>query len=617
MTSFKQFLFDKSNKSDVDQYFDEQAKFLIEKQKLETIDNFNGYFDFLNNDYGCDVYYDGLVYKSVSYAYQAARSTEQHIREKIVRADTLGEMYEIASKVDDPADWGKLRLKVMEMLIRDKFKRNSDLREKLKATENRKLINSYGDATTSNLFWGMVDGEGQNQIGRILEGIRNDIHQDIDLEKWLFTTFKLENNKNLLPKIQLDVLKGDEKVETAKLEGKEYYFMGKLAGSDVLMAHGSISRRHAALICGSELGVCIIDLGSKAGSFLNKEKAVNCVPCRLKPGDILNFGGSTRSYKVSIDYSDVESYLTRRKREMKRQVEQMDALNNPEANPNALKASLGVKINDQIFVAGLPENAAHKDIQTFFSQFGEVKHVRIPIDKKTGKTKPFGIITFKESSECEKAIKSDGIKYKEKRLKIKWAEKRGYDDYDDEKRDRPRRDKYAEAVKENRDRVGRDVEKRHGRRERDRSSDRKRRSRERDSRRRDKDRRRSKERSHKKRKSESRSSSRSGSESSKSGASSSKERSREREKEKDRSKKADLKKDEKKTEEKSSKRDKSKSRSRSRSSSAGKRDKKRGDKNDKDKRRHKKEGDKKRSRSKSDSSSDSGSDSSPSAERKK
>ncbi len=607
-SSLKQFLFDKSNKSDVDQYFDEQAKFLIEKQKLETIDNFNGYFDFLNNDYFSDVYYDGLVYPSVSYAYQAARSTEQYIREKIVRADTLGEMYEIASKVDDPEDWGKLRIKVMEMLIRDKFRRNPDLREKLKATENRRLINSYGDATTSNLFWGMVDNEGQNQIGRILENIRNDIHQDIDLEKWLFTTFKLENNKHLLPKLQLDVLKGDEKIETIKLEGKEHYFLGKLAGSDVLMAHQSISRRHAALICESQLGVCIIDLGSKAGSFLNKEKAANCIPCRLKPGDILNFGASTRSYRLSVDYSDVEVYLNRRKREMKRQAEEMDALNNPLANPNALKASLGVKINDQIFVAGLPENAAHKDIEQFFKQFGEVKHVRIPIDKKTGKTKPFGIITFKESSECEKAIKNNGIRYKDKKLKITWAEKRSYDDHDE---DRPRRDRYAEAVRDNKDKVGRDVEKRYKRRERSSDRDRNRRDRDRDSRRKDKDRRRSKERSKrsdKKKRSASRSSS--GSKSSRSDGSSSKERSREREKNKERTKKADVKKDDNKNEEKTTKRDK---RSRSRSSSA--RDKKREEKSDK--RKSRKENEKKRSRSKSDSSSDSGSDSSPSTERKK
>lgn len=50
----------------------------------------------------------------------------------------------------------------METLVRDKFRRNKDLRDKLMATENRSLINTFEDATSSNIFWGIVDGNGQN-----------------------------------------------------------------------------------------------------------------------------------------------------------------------------------------------------------------------------------------------------------------------------------------------------------------------------------------------------------------------------------------------------------------------------------------------------------------------
>lgn len=53
----------------------------------------------------------------------------------------------------------------MEILVRDKFRRNKDLREKLIATENRELINTFSDLTSSNIFWGIVDGNGQNQLG--------------------------------------------------------------------------------------------------------------------------------------------------------------------------------------------------------------------------------------------------------------------------------------------------------------------------------------------------------------------------------------------------------------------------------------------------------------------
>ena len=156
----KKLLGQAGNRSEVDQYFEDQAKFLLDKKKLERIDNFNGYFDFLNNEYPCSVMFEGMVYKSVSFAFQAARTTEQYLREKIQLSDSAMEMYEIAARIDDPPEWSKKRVRVMEQLLRDKFRRNTDLRDKLKATEKRELINSYEDATVSNMFWGVVDGEG-------------------------------------------------------------------------------------------------------------------------------------------------------------------------------------------------------------------------------------------------------------------------------------------------------------------------------------------------------------------------------------------------------------------------------------------------------------------------
>ena len=48
----------------------------------------------------------------------------------------------------------------METLIRDKFRRHRELKEKLKQTGTRELVNTFGDLTTSNIFWGVVDGKG-------------------------------------------------------------------------------------------------------------------------------------------------------------------------------------------------------------------------------------------------------------------------------------------------------------------------------------------------------------------------------------------------------------------------------------------------------------------------
>ena len=138
-----------------DKIFDEQAAFLLRKQKVERIDNFNGpYYGFLNNDFPSLVGYSGLIFPSVNAAFQAARTDNQHIRHKISLIDNPQELWEIAINIDDPPNWVKDRVRIMELLLRDKFRRNRDLRERLKLTGERVLINSYDDSSPSNLFWG-------------------------------------------------------------------------------------------------------------------------------------------------------------------------------------------------------------------------------------------------------------------------------------------------------------------------------------------------------------------------------------------------------------------------------------------------------------------------------
>ena len=50
----------------------------------------------------------------------------------------------------------------------------------------------------------------------------------------------------------------------------------------------------------------MIDLGSKAGTKLNNEKIDLQVPKPVISGNTLSFGYSTRTYKVKIDFTEVE-----------------------------------------------------------------------------------------------------------------------------------------------------------------------------------------------------------------------------------------------------------------------------------------------------------------------
>jgi predicted NAD-dependent protein-ADP-ribosyltransferase YbiA (DUF1768 family) len=53
------------------------------------------------------------------------------------------------TEIKNPSDWPQRRVRVMEQLNRDKFKRNRELGLKLFATQTRQLLNCYaqgGDA---------------------------------------------------------------------------------------------------------------------------------------------------------------------------------------------------------------------------------------------------------------------------------------------------------------------------------------------------------------------------------------------------------------------------------------------------------------------------------------
>lgn len=50
----------------------------------------------------------------------------------------------------------------------------------------------------------------------------------------------------------MTVVKDQKKIEEVKMYKKPYYFMGQLKTNDVLLAHPSISRSHAVMVCDND-----------------------------------------------------------------------------------------------------------------------------------------------------------------------------------------------------------------------------------------------------------------------------------------------------------------------------------------------------------------------------
>lgn len=138
---------------------------------MNKIDNFDGEYRFLSNFYESPVEFEGHTYPSVEHAFQAAKTLDEDERAKIRNLDTPGKAKRAGKKVKLREDWDGVRVLVMGELVRRKFE-DPELRAQLLATGSAPLEegNTWGDR-----FWGTCGGKGENNLGRILEAVRDGI----------------------------------------------------------------------------------------------------------------------------------------------------------------------------------------------------------------------------------------------------------------------------------------------------------------------------------------------------------------------------------------------------------------------------------------------------------
>ena len=129
------------------------------------------YFE-LANYYERTIMLDGEAWPTVEHYFQSQKTNLPEWREKIRTCGTPDESKKLGWEVPDYHDdnWLKKRESVMETAVRAKFDQHLDLREILLSTKDSLLI----EDSPVDQFWGMVDGKGQNKMGRLLMRIRDD-----------------------------------------------------------------------------------------------------------------------------------------------------------------------------------------------------------------------------------------------------------------------------------------------------------------------------------------------------------------------------------------------------------------------------------------------------------
>ncbi len=135
------------------------------------INEFDGKHHFLSNFWEHPIVWLGIDFNSVEAAYQASKALSLIIAREF---STLppGQAKKKGRLITVRPDWENVKLGIMESLVRIKFTDNPWLKEQLLATGDEELIegNWWGDT-----FWGVCKGVGQNNLGKILMQVRQEL----------------------------------------------------------------------------------------------------------------------------------------------------------------------------------------------------------------------------------------------------------------------------------------------------------------------------------------------------------------------------------------------------------------------------------------------------------
>lgn len=142
------------------------------EQEPEMIDLFREEYEFLSNFYPAKMRFEGISYHNAEAAYQAQKCADPKAREQFAEL-YADEAKRLGQRVELRSDWDKVKVRIMEQVVRAKFAQNLLLARRLAETGNKPLLegNYWHD-----LFWGidLKTREGENHLGRILMDLRKE-----------------------------------------------------------------------------------------------------------------------------------------------------------------------------------------------------------------------------------------------------------------------------------------------------------------------------------------------------------------------------------------------------------------------------------------------------------
>ena len=139
---------------------------------MNVINSFDGESDFLSNFYECPILWKGNLYRNSESIYQSYKTLD-NVPFDFTKT-TGSQAKKISKKLNVRPDWNKIKFDLMYEICQEKFNQNTDIAQKLMNTGDAILIegNYWGDT-----YWGKCNGVGQNNLGKILMKIREELFE--------------------------------------------------------------------------------------------------------------------------------------------------------------------------------------------------------------------------------------------------------------------------------------------------------------------------------------------------------------------------------------------------------------------------------------------------------
>ncbi|XP_012555622.2 protein boule-like isoform X1 [Hydra vulgaris] len=85
---------------------------------------------------------------------------------------------------------------------------------------------------------------------------------------------------------------------------------------------------------------------------------------------------------------------------------------------------------NKLFIGGIPSKVTEKELNIFFSEFGNVKDVRIVTDRITAECKGYGFVTFEDKSVSDRLIATKTVRMNGRKLRLRKAVQRSASQFD-------------------------------------------------------------------------------------------------------------------------------------------------------------------------------------------